>query len=204
MPDKQRLLDECLQDKHWRDFLAEAARVFPGTYVSSVQIQKGDTMAFFRFTKEEIDNQQGFDLLPNGKYVAVVMDYDWKETKDKTGHYLALTFEIIGPECVGRKVFENFNLDNTNEVAARIAGRAFRDLCDAVGMRQFCDELYEVQSEEDLEKYLDTIPEVLFDQPVEINVGIQKSKDPAYNDQNKIKSYASVKKMDAEPPKWKK
>jgi len=160
-------------------------------------------MAFFKFSKEDVDEQQGFELLPAAKYIAVITDSEWKETKDGNGHYLALTFEIIGPEFAGRKVFENFNLDNVNDQASKIAARQFRDLCDAIDARKFCDEMYEASSMEELQGFLDSMPEAIFNQPVEINVGVQKSKDPQYSDNNKIKAYAAVKKLDSAPPKWK-
>ena len=74
------------------------------------------------------------DPLPEGEYVAMITDSEWKDTKSGNGKYLCITFEVVDDEYKGRKVFINLNLDNPNETAVKIAQQELNSICRAVNV----------------------------------------------------------------------
>ena len=146
-------------------------------------------MAFLNFSREDVgDATTGeFALLPVGKYSAEISNHEWKATQ-KGGHMLALTLEVTGPEYVGRKVWDNLNLDCDSEEAQKIAVRTFKSICEACGAMAYYDGLFEVEDADQMESYLDALPEQLYAKSITVNVGIEKGKD-GYADKNKIKGY---------------
>ena len=85
------------------------------------------------------------ELLPAGMYQAIIVasggDPDDERTgedglvssRSGKGRYLPVTFEIIEGEYKGRQIFKNFNLENSNEQAVRIAQSEIKELLTAVG-----------------------------------------------------------------------
>ena len=175
------------------EFFSEVKRVFPEAELLSITLQNGDgTMAFLNFSKEDVGEATSgeFALLPVGKYSAEISDHEWKATQ-KGGHMLALTLEVTGPEYVGRKLWDNLNLDCDKEEAQKIAVRTFKSICEACGAMAYYDGLFEVEDADQMESYLDALPEQLYAKNITVNVGIEKGKD-GYADKNKIKGYMSV------------
>ena len=79
------------------------------------------------------------ELLPAGEYTAIIVasgarpeDPQTKEgfviSKSGKGAYLPMTFEIIDGEFKGRQVRKNFNLQNANQDAVRIARQEMKQL----------------------------------------------------------------------------
>ena len=101
--------------------------VFPGTtmYQLLIEMENGK-MALIKFNKEDVGEATEFTLVPAGQYTAQITNHEWKETK-KGGHLLALTLEITGPSHEGRKVFDNLNLDNDNDLP-RIPTGVYRSM----------------------------------------------------------------------------
>lgn len=81
----------------------------------------------------------------NGKHAFTITKSEFKATKAKTGHYLALFCKCFeGPEK-GKVYFMNLNLDNPNQVAVDIAEKELNSLCESMGLVGVEDsiELYE-------------------------------------------------------------
>lgn len=126
----------------------------------------------FDATKVEVNDS--YDLIPDGTVAnAVITSTEWKETKDKTGGYLALKIEIIDGNYKGRFIFENLNLQNSNEVAVRIAQETLAKICKAIGKEQ-------VQNSEELHNI-----------PMNIKIGVNPAKD-GYDASNRIKSFSKA------------
>lgn len=82
---------------------------------------------------------QSFDLLPADWYTVILTDAEEKPTSKNNGTtntdtYHSCTFEIIEGKFKGRKLFHNFNFNNSNEDAKRIAFDQLASICHAVGI----------------------------------------------------------------------
>ena len=80
-----------------------------------------------------------FTPLPKGEYMAMVTDSQMKVTKAGTGEYLALTMQIIEGKHADRKIWENLNLHNPNEVAEQIARANLKAISAACGFESLDD-----------------------------------------------------------------
>lgn len=85
------------------------------------------------FNSNKHEDMMTFETLPAGQYVAKVVKSEMKETKNKKGQYLALTFEVMNPKHKGSKLFTNLNLINDSDKAVEIAQRELATICRAVG-----------------------------------------------------------------------
>lgn len=128
-------------------------------------------LASYGFDSSAEEPNEGFSVIPNGTYTAIVSDSEMKTTKDGRGQYLALTFEIIEGSCKGRRLWSNLNLKNDSADAVKIARGELSAICRAVGiMRQINDSVE------------------LHDKPLTITVKICKRKDTG-EDANRISRY---------------
>lgn len=84
-------------------------------------------------------NSGGFEPLPPGWYSATISGAELRETKDGTGEYIAVRYEITGPSHQGRIVFGNLNIKNKNPKAEAIAYQQLGDICRAIGLTQVSD-----------------------------------------------------------------
>lgn len=85
------------------------------------------------------------ELIPAGMYQAIITASGGDPNEERTGEdglvssrsgkgrYLPMTFEIIEGEYKGRQIFKNFNLENSNEQAVKIAQSEIKELLQAVG-----------------------------------------------------------------------
>lgn len=122
------------------------------------------------FNAAEVEPSKGFEPLPAGKYLAMIVNSELKPTQAGTGEYLKLEFEIIDGEFKGRKLFANLNLDNPNAQAVQIARAELSAICRAVNVLQPKDSVE------------------LHNLPLVLKVGMEKRKDT--NElQNRIKGY---------------
>jgi hypothetical protein len=80
-----------------------------------------------------------FSPLPKGEYMAMVTENQMKVTKAGTGEYLALTMQIIEGKYADRKIWENLNLHNPNEVAEKIARANLKAIAEACGFAELDD-----------------------------------------------------------------
>ncbi len=91
-------------------------------------------MASLNFNANDVEPATDFEPLPAGKYLAAITDSEMKPTKNGTGHYLQLTFQVLDGPCKNRFVWARLNLDNANSTAVKIAHGELSALCRAVGV----------------------------------------------------------------------
>jgi hypothetical protein len=118
-----------------------------------------------------------FDPIPVGEYIAVIEDSDYLPNDNNTGSYLKLQYNIIqeGP-FKGRKIFENLNLENKSQQAEQIAKRSLNAICVACGVMELQDsgQLHNI--------------------PLKLDIGMTKdNRDPTGKTmQNKIKKHIAL------------
>lgn len=115
--------------------------------------------------------KNSFDPIPAGWYAATITKAELKETKAKTGSYLAIRYDILGPSHQGRVVFGNLNIKNPNLEAERIGRESLESLFLAIGKRV-------------------NHTEELIGENVEIKVKITTSEQ--YGDQNDVAGFKSI------------
>jgi hypothetical protein len=78
--------------------------------------------------------QNDYSELPNGIYDLEIIASDVVATKAGTGTILKTTNQVIRPEeYEGRKIFNNYNIENPNIQAQEIGQKQFASLCRAIG-----------------------------------------------------------------------
>jgi hypothetical protein len=91
-------------------------------------------MASLNFNANEVEPTNDFEPIPAGKYLAMITESEMKPTKNGSGRYLQLTFQILDGPCKNRFVWARLNLDNPNSTAVKIAHGELSALCRAVGV----------------------------------------------------------------------
>ncbi len=129
-------------------------------------------MATLNFNAHEVEPSVAFEAVPAGKYIAVIVDSEMKQTKSGNGNYLELTFEITEGEYKGRKVWARLNIDNPSADAVKIARGELSAICRAVNVMTPNDSVD------------------LHNLPLEINVKCKK-RDDSDEISNEIKGYAA-------------
>ena len=86
------------------------------------------------FNANDVDPNVGFEPIPAGKYLALIVDSTTKQTKNGAGEYLQLEFEIVDGPYKGRKVWERLTLRHPNETTVKIAKANLSAICRAVGV----------------------------------------------------------------------
>lgn len=128
--------------------------------------QLGNTLGGFNANEEpELKSEP----IPSGEYKVIASKSEWKETKNRNGKYLKFEFEVIDGKYKGRKIWQNFNLDNPNPDAVKFARAEFATFCRAVNVPTPNDSAE------------------LHNKPFRAKVGIQQS--PGYDPQNTLKGY---------------
>lgn len=84
------------------------------------------------FDATQVPPSAGFDLIPEGTYVAEIIKSEEKETQDGTGKYVALTWQISEGPFEKRRVWVNLNLQNRKEEAVKIARAELSAICHAI------------------------------------------------------------------------
>jgi hypothetical protein len=117
--------------------------------------------------------QSDYSELPNGTYRMEIEASEVKPTKDGSGTLLKVTCSVIDPEDYrGRKLFNQYNLENKSAQAQEIGQKQFAALCRAIGVA-------EVEDSEELHFHAFTV-----------KVGLGKpSKDGQYPARAEIKRY---------------
>lgn len=86
------------------------------------------------FNASDVDPNFAFEPIPAGKYLAVITESEQKPTKNSSGNFLQLTFQILEGEYKGRLVWARLNLDNSNATTVKIARSELSAICRAVGV----------------------------------------------------------------------
>ena len=138
-------------------------------------------MAQFNFDASQVAPQASTGPLPAGVYLAHIVESDVQPLKSGNGKGLKLTFEVIDGQFKGRKVWENLNIQHTNEDTQRIAQSQFSALCHAVNVI----------------KVMDTA--ALHFKPVYISVTVREAQGQ-YKASNNIKGYEAAGSAPATAP----
>lgn len=93
------------------------------------------------FNANNVDPAVDFEPIPAGKYLAIITDSEMKPTKNGSGSFLELCFQVIEGPYKNRLLWARLNLDNPNKQAVDIARAQLSALCRAVGVMQPKDSL---------------------------------------------------------------
>lgn len=85
------------------------------------------------FDANTVEAANTFEVIPAGRYVAVITESVTKENSAKTGSFLELVFQIIEGSHEGRKLWARLNLKHPNETAVKIARAQLSSICRATG-----------------------------------------------------------------------
>lgn len=89
----------------------------------------------FDATQHDTEQRADYDELPNGIYKLEIESSEVKPTSSGNGTILKVTNVVIEPDDFkGRKLFNNYNLENANAQAQEIGQRQFASLCRAIGL----------------------------------------------------------------------
>ena len=133
------------------------------------------------FNANEVDPIVGFDPVPENKYIAIITASEMKPTKNGSGSYLELVFDIIDGKYKGRKVWARLNLENPNATAVKMARGELSAICLAVGVPQPQDSVQ------------------LHNLPLVIKV-VCRTREDTGEITNEIKAYESKQSMTPPPP----
>lgn len=73
-------------------------------------------------------------LIPNGRYLAIVSDAEWREPQNNNPAYLSLTIEIIDGQFKSRKLWENLNLNHPSDTPQLIARQTLKEICESIAL----------------------------------------------------------------------
>lgn len=80
-----------------------------------------------------------YDPLPPGWYTATIADAELKTTKDGSGQYIKVRYDITGPTHQGRVVFGNLNIKNASAKAEEIGRQQLGEIMRAIGLARVTD-----------------------------------------------------------------
>lgn len=123
------------------------------------------------FNAGDVDPMNDFSPIPAGKYIAVMTQSEWVQTKKGDGEYLNLTWQIVEGKHKGRSLWSRLNLRNKNQLAVQIAQAELSSICRAIGILIVRDTVQ------------------LHDIPIVLTVKLSKRSDTG-EDTNEIRGYA--------------
>jgi hypothetical protein len=130
------------------------------------------------FITDEMPAGGSYEVVPAGWYTATIHSAEIKDTKARTGRYIAIRYDITGPSHEGRVAFGNINIENPNPKAEEIGRQQLRSLMESIGLARLTD------------------TDQLIGGNLKIKLKIEKSEQ--YGDKNEVSGYAS---NGAAPPK---
>ncbi len=113
-----------------------------------------------------------FDPIPAGWYTATIASAEVKATKNGTGQYIAIRYDVTGPTHQGRVIFGNLNIRNASPKAEEIGRQQLGELCRAIGLAKVGD------------------TDQLVGHGLSIKVDIEKSEQ--YGDKNQVRGFKPV------------
>lgn len=100
-------------------------------------------MAFLGETFDANELPQGnggnYDPVPPGWYNAAITSAELKKTKDGTGQFIKVRYDITGPSNQGRVVFGNLNIKNASTKAEEIGRQQLGEIMRAIGLAKVTD-----------------------------------------------------------------
>jgi hypothetical protein len=98
-------------------------------------------MAFLdqEFVAADLPQGNSYEVLPEGWYTATITKADVQPTKDGTGQYIKVRYDITGPTHQGRVVFGNLNIRNSSVKAEEIGRQQLGELMRSIGLAKVTD-----------------------------------------------------------------
>lgn len=84
-------------------------------------------------------SESNFEPLPAGWYNVTVVGAEIKTTKDGSGQYIAVRYDVTGPTHQGRQVFGNLNIKNNSSKAEEIGRQQLGELMRSIGVAKVTD-----------------------------------------------------------------
>ena len=92
-------------------------------------------MSSLDFNAAEYEASEPMELITPGDYTAIIVESERKPTKNGTGAYLELKFQVCEQgKFLNRVLFARLNLWNANETAQKIGRAEFSAICRAVNI----------------------------------------------------------------------
>ena len=113
-----------------------------------------------------------FDPIPPGWYTVTIASAEVKATKNGTGQYIAIRYDVTGPTHQGRVIFGNLNIRNQSPKAEEIGRQQLGEICRAIGLAKVGD------------------TDQLIGNALSIKVDIEKSEQ--YGDKNQVKGFKPI------------
>ncbi len=88
-------------------------------------------MASLNFNANEVDPAVGFEPIPAGKYLAAITGSEMKPTKNGSGEYLEITFQVLEGEYKGRLLWTRLNLNHPKADTVKYARAELSAICRA-------------------------------------------------------------------------
>lgn len=86
------------------------------------------------FNANDVEPTTDFDPIPAGTYVAMITDSQMKPTKNGSGEYLELTFQVLEGDYKNRLLWARLCLNHSKDITAKIARGHLAAICRAVGV----------------------------------------------------------------------
>jgi hypothetical protein len=86
------------------------------------------------FDANNVEPSRGFEPIPAGKYLAVIIESEMQANKAGNGHFLLLIFEVIEGPHKGSHLWVRLNLDHPNPKAVEMAQADLSSICRAVSV----------------------------------------------------------------------
>jgi hypothetical protein len=80
------------------------------------------------------DSPRDYSPVPDGWYDARIMGAELRTTKNNTGRYIAIRYDIIGGDYSGRVIFGNITINNKSAAAEGIGRKQLSQIAMAGGM----------------------------------------------------------------------
>lgn len=89
----------------------------------------------FEFNVDSLPvSESSYEPIPAGWYTASIKNAEIRQTKNGTGQYIAVRYDIQGPSHSGRVIFGNINIKNANPKAEEIGRQQLGEVMRAIGL----------------------------------------------------------------------
>jgi hypothetical protein len=134
-------------------------------------------------SENDVVMDSSFEVLEPGWYTVQIDDVEMRESKKSGFDYLQLRFSVVSGDCVSRKFWGRYYIDDRYPEKTRKGSWRNFDL-----MARSCKKSQVGDCDELLGEVLD------------VRVSIEKSNDPLFSDQNKCEQYRSSADGTMPPP----
>lgn len=128
----------------------------------------------------DVEQDTGFDPIPDGWYTVSIAQADLTDTKAGTGKYIKMRLDVTGPSHQGRVIFCNLNIRNPNPKAEEIGRKQLDSVMRSIGL----------SGVQDTDQLIGGV----------MAVKVTTKHDEQYGDSNEVKGFKSVNGSSAPTP----